>query len=96
MAMVDGEELNLRRKRELGQLQTVYVGELEGARMLLAAALPVVHSLSTTSLTLSADNQAFLLALIDPSPRPGQFLRLAIRGLLERLGDVPGLSVRLV
>jgi hypothetical protein len=96
MAMAEDEVQYLRRKRELGNLQTVYVGELEGARMLLAAALQIVQTLPITSLTLSADNQAFLLAPIDPSPRPGQFLRLAIRALLERLGGVPGLSVRLV
>jgi hypothetical protein len=95
MAMADGEELNLRRKRELGTLQTVYVGELEGARMLLAAARQVVQQLPIATLTHSTNNQAFLLAPVNPSPRPGQFLSLAIRARLSRLGDIPGLSVRL-
>jgi hypothetical protein len=38
MAMADEEVQYLRRKRELGQPQTVYVGELEGVCLLLSAA----------------------------------------------------------
>jgi hypothetical protein len=57
MAVEGGEVMTLRRKRELERLQTVYVGELEGARMLLSAALPIAQNLSITTLTLSADTK---------------------------------------
>jgi hypothetical protein len=90
MALAEEEVQYLRRKRELGQLQTVYVGESEGARMLLSSALQVAQTLPITSLTLSANNQAFLLAPVDPSPRLGQFPRLATCNLLERLGAYQG------
>jgi hypothetical protein len=56
MAVVQGEVLNLQRKRELGQLQRVCVGELEGVQMLFFAVLPITQNLSATILTLSANN----------------------------------------
>ncbi|GAA6019785.1 hypothetical protein JCM10207_003693, partial [Rhodosporidiobolus poonsookiae] len=79
LVRVAGVEGEAERGRGLGEQQSVYVAELEGARLALAAAAPVLSSTSVRSLTLCLDNQSVAAAPFSPAPTPGQFLRLALR-----------------
>ncbi|KAJ8294782.1 Retrovirus-related Pol polyprotein from type-1 retrotransposable element R1 4 [Rhodotorula toruloides] len=75
------DELWGKKARTMGQLQSVYAAELEGARLALDG---IQQSLSTTpapSATLFIDNQAVVCLPFDPSPTAGQSARLALRAL---------------
>ncbi|GAA5846415.1 hypothetical protein JCM11251_006753, partial [Rhodosporidiobolus azoricus] len=82
--------------RVLGGQQTVWAGEAEGARLIILSALPLLQLHHSPSLTLLIDNQAFLLAPTDPSPTPGQHLRLQLRALPHLNDANPSVAVRLV
>ncbi|GAA6043227.1 hypothetical protein NBRC10512_007452 [Rhodotorula toruloides] len=75
------DELWGKKARAMGQLQSVYSAELEGARLALDG---IQQSLSTTpapSATLFIDNQSVVRSPFDPSPTAGQSARLALRAL---------------
>ncbi|GAA5892886.1 hypothetical protein JCM6882_006886, partial [Rhodosporidiobolus microsporus] len=76
----EGEELGkVERRRGLGDFQTVHVAELEGVRQGLAAVSTLSSALPLTSIVTLLDNSAVVSHPFDPSPSPGQHLRLLIR-----------------
>ncbi|GAA5920087.1 hypothetical protein JCM6882_001031 [Rhodosporidiobolus microsporus] len=76
----EGEELGeVERRRGLGRFQTVHVAELEGVRQGLAAVSTLSSALPLTSIVTLLDNSAVVSHPFDPSPTPGQHLRLLIR-----------------
>jgi ribonuclease HI len=99
VAEVVGEDrdLTLEKERALGTNQTVYFAELDGLLHGLDSLLPILPSLACTSLTLCTNNQAVLLAPVNPSPTSGQQLGLLIRQQLQELnGMYPGLHITLL
>ncbi|GAA5923216.1 hypothetical protein JCM6882_002740, partial [Rhodosporidiobolus microsporus] len=76
----EGEELGeVERRRGLGRFQTVHVAELEGVRQGLAAVSTLSSALPLTSIVTLLVNSAVVSHPFDPSPSPGQHLRLLIR-----------------
>jgi ribonuclease HI len=89
-----GEVGEVKRLRSLGEKQTVWAGEAEGASLALATLLPVLAPLSLTSIHLFIDNQALLLSPFSPAPTCGQNLRLRLRDLVNQLLSLsPTLSI---
>ncbi|GAA6026135.1 hypothetical protein JCM10207_001437, partial [Rhodosporidiobolus poonsookiae] len=81
-AVLDGEVSELERGRTLGQYQSVYAAELEGARLALATTIPLVPAGFQAVLL---DNQSVLLQPFSPAPSAGQQARLALRTLARHL-----------
>ncbi|KAJ8294879.1 putative RNA-directed DNA polymerase from transposon BS [Rhodotorula toruloides] len=78
-------ELWQRERRGMGQLQTVYTGELEGLRLALSSLLVTQIADTPLRALISLDNTSALIHSTDPSPSSGQHLRLAIRQAFEDL-----------
>jgi hypothetical protein len=86
-----GESIRL---RSLGDRQTVWAGEAEGAHLALSASLPVLLPFAITSLTLYINNQALLLSPFSPSPSPGQQQQLRLRSLVTHIQQhTPDLAI---
>ncbi|GAA5920536.1 hypothetical protein JCM6882_006572 [Rhodosporidiobolus microsporus] len=83
-ASLKGVTQNGELSKPMGRDQSVYAGELEGARLALEAARPFVVTHQAPALTLCIDNQALLKAPVDPRASPGQQHRLDLRSLLHR------------
>ena len=86
-AVFDGEELWQERSAALGGQHTVYRGELEGMRMLLAKMTTLTPPLHPFTLHLCLDNQAAALHPSSPRPTSGQPARLEIRRLAHELKE---------
>ncbi|EGU12008.1 Pol-like protein [Rhodotorula toruloides ATCC 204091] len=78
-------ELWQRERKGMGQLQTVYAGELEGLRLALSSLLVTPIADTPLSVLISLDNTSALTHSTDPTPSSGQHLRLAIRKAFEHL-----------
>ncbi|GAA6026388.1 hypothetical protein JCM10207_004193 [Rhodosporidiobolus poonsookiae] len=79
-AALDGEVSELSRGRAMGQLQSVYAAELEGARLTLATTIPLVPA-GFQAVLLALNNRSVLLQPFSPAPSAGQQARLALRSL---------------
>ncbi|GAA5993612.1 hypothetical protein JCM11641_005311 [Rhodosporidiobolus odoratus] len=79
-----GVEGDIERSEAMGRDRTVYEGELQGAQTGILSLLPLLSSSNVhlPSLYIFADNQSALRNLVDPSPTPGQQIRLQLRSLL--------------
>ncbi|GAA5993134.1 hypothetical protein JCM11641_004024 [Rhodosporidiobolus odoratus] len=75
---------DIERSEAMGRDRTVYEGELQGAQTGILSLLPLLSSSNVhlPSLYIFADNQSALRNLVDPSPTPGQQIRLQLRSLL--------------
>ncbi|GAA6045615.1 hypothetical protein NBRC10513_005033 [Rhodotorula toruloides] len=78
-------ELWQRERKGMGQLQTVYAGELEGLRLALSSLLVTPIADTPLSVLISLDNTSALTHSTDPTPSSSQHLRLAIRKAFEHL-----------
>ncbi|GAA6025715.1 hypothetical protein JCM10207_008980 [Rhodosporidiobolus poonsookiae] len=85
-AVLDGQSSELERGRAMGQSQSVYAAELEGARLALATAIPLAP-VGFHAILLALDNQSVLLQPFSPSPSAGQQGRLALRSLARYLTE---------
>ncbi|KAJ8292084.1 hypothetical protein OF846_004412 [Rhodotorula toruloides] len=65
----------------MGQHQSVYAAELEGARLALNGLQQTLSSTQAPSATLFIDNQSVVRSPFNPSPTAGQSARLALRAL---------------
>ncbi|GAA6043834.1 hypothetical protein NBRC10512_000592, partial [Rhodotorula toruloides] len=81
----EGDELWGKKARALGQYQSVYAAELEGARLALDGILQSLSSSTVSSTTLFINNQSVVRLPFDPSPTAGQSDRLALRALVLAL-----------
>uniref|UniRef100_A0A0K3CQZ3 BY PROTMAP: gi/342319148/gb/EGU11098.1/ Pol-like protein [Rhodotorula glutinis ATCC 204091] n=1 Tax=Rhodotorula toruloides TaxID=5286 RepID=A0A0K3CQZ3_RHOTO len=72
-------------RRRMGQLQTVYTGELEGLRLALSSLLITQTANSPLAALISLDNTSALTHSTNPTSSSGQHLRLAIRQAFEEL-----------
>ncbi|GAA6016626.1 hypothetical protein JCM10207_000126 [Rhodosporidiobolus poonsookiae] len=85
-AVLEGEASELERGRAMGQYQSVYAAELEGARLALATAIPLAPA-GFPAILLALDNQSVLLQLFSPAPSAGQQARLTLRSLARHLNE---------
>ncbi|GAA6025253.1 hypothetical protein JCM10207_006241 [Rhodosporidiobolus poonsookiae] len=85
-AVLGEQESELERGRAMGQYQSVYAAELEGARLALATSLPLVPA-GFRAILLALNNQSVLLQPFSPAPSAGQSLRLALRSLARHLNE---------
>lgn len=69
----------------MGQHQSIYAAELEGARLALHAVTGILALGTIDTGTLFLDNQSAARSPFDPAPSPGQTTRLALRSLALRL-----------
>ncbi|PRQ75695.1 hypothetical protein AAT19DRAFT_13752, partial [Rhodotorula toruloides] len=65
----------------MGQYQSVYAGELEGARLALDGLQQTLNSSPAPAASLFIDNQSVVRSPFDPPPIAGQSARLALRAL---------------
>ncbi|GAA6025710.1 hypothetical protein JCM10207_008978, partial [Rhodosporidiobolus poonsookiae] len=95
-AALDGQVSELERGRAMGQSQSVYAAELEGARLALATSIPLVPA-GFRAILVALDNQSVLLQPFSPSPSAGQSLRLALCTLARHLNKTePGCALTLL
>ncbi|TKA53432.1 hypothetical protein B0A53_04422 [Rhodotorula sp. CCFEE 5036] len=71
--------------RGMGQHQSIYAAELEGARLALHAVTGILAQGAIDTGTLFLDNQSAARSPFDPAPTPGQTTRLALRSLALQL-----------
>lgn len=71
--------------RGMGQHQSVYAAELEGARLALHSVVNMIKDEVSTTATVFLDNQAAARSPFDPAPSAGQTTRLALRDLAREL-----------
>jgi ribonuclease HI len=90
----EGEVGKVKQLQSLGEKQTGWTEEADGASLALSMLLPVLIPLSITSMHLFIDKQALLSSPFSPAPTSGQQLQLQLQSLVNTLLSLsPNLAI---